>query len=163
MAIAPFSHKVVSTVVYELSTSKTNAEKFLLHMSLFASCNHIIFNFVKDYNDNSRTMTSIGIVNKLHRDDSKHVYVGSTMLEPRRRLSLHRAKLQSGVGAISKYFKDCDFEGLQLSIIAKYMVCDHKHILAYEQLHINREKAINSNKSFKVANPEYEAQLKNVS
>jgi len=39
-------------------------------------------------------------------------------------------------------------------------VCDHKHILAYEQLHINREKAINSNKSFKVANPEYEAQLK---
>jgi predicted GIY-YIG superfamily endonuclease len=115
---------------------------------------------MKYYNDNSITMTSIGIVYKLHHDDSKHVYVGSTMLEPRLRLSSHRAKLKSGVGAIAKYFKDCNFEGLQLSIIAKYMVCDHKHILAYEQLHINREKAINSNKSFKVANPEYEAQLK---
>jgi predicted GIY-YIG superfamily endonuclease len=115
---------------------------------------------MKDYNDNSITMTSSGIVYKLHHDDSKHVYVGSTMLEPKIRLSSHRAKLKSGIGAIAKYFNDCVSTGLQLSIITIYTMCDHKHILAYEQLHINREKAINANKSFKVANLEYKAKLK---
>lgn len=105
-------------------------------------------------------MTSIGIIYKLHHDDSKHVYVGSTMLEPKLRLTSHRSKLKRGRGSIPKYFENCDPEGLQLSIIAEYNVCDRKHILAYEQLHINREKAINTNKSFKVANPEAQAELK---
>jgi Uri superfamily endonuclease len=99
-------------------------------------------------------MTETAYVYKLFHSDTPHVYVGSTMKDPRFRLNNHRSKLNHEHGAISRYFCNCDKRGLKLEVLAVYEVCDRYHLLAYEQLHINKHRASNQNRTFRVAYPE---------
>jgi hypothetical protein len=82
-------------------------------------------------------------------------YIGSSCRKnPKDRLYSHRSDykrwLNGKRGRVSIYpfFKEYGFENFQFNVLKKYKISDKKHILAYEQLYINRLECVNQQDAF---------------
>ena len=88
-----------------------------------------------------------GIVYQIYIDSHPDIhYVGSTIqsLEIRwREHKRHFERREKGIPIICKYFKELGIDNFQIRVIKEYEVFDSKHLLAYEQLWINKLKPIN--------------------
>ena len=83
--------------------------------------------------------------------DNSFCYIGSTISSLSMRFIKHKNdyKAKRDNFSIHKYFDKYGFENFRIIEIKKYLVCDEKHLKAYELLHItNNKKCINSMKPF---------------
>uniref|UniRef100_A0A6C0H1U4 GIY-YIG domain-containing protein n=1 Tax=viral metagenome TaxID=1070528 RepID=A0A6C0H1U4_9ZZZZ len=96
----------------------------------------------------------IGRVYKIIHNQSNICYVGSTFDKLRNRFGKHKRNNDT---CISKYFKEYGVENFKIILIKEYEVYDKKHLLAYEQLWINKLKSINIMQTFKPLKKQFEA------
>ena len=75
-------------------------------------------------------------------------YVGSTFDTLRNRWQSHKTSNQTT--SINKYFDEYGIDNFKILIIKEYQVVDRKHLIAYEQLHINNIKCVNEKASFRI-------------
>ena len=93
--------------------------------------------------------------------DSSFIYIGSTMKTPYDRLNKHKCQYQcykKGIYnnySIYKYFTKYGVNNFYIIPIKQYNICDAKHLKAYEQLWLNKEKrntnVINHYNAFKIS------------
>ena len=79
--------------------------------------------------------------------DNSFCYIGSTFLSLDKRWQAHKDnyKFKYGTISIHQYFDKYGIENLKITLIKSYKVVrvdkkDHKHLYAYELLHINKNK-----------------------
>lgn len=79
-------------------------------------------------------------------------YVGSTMTNLAERWQAHKKGFQTflenrkKVISIHPYFESLGIDNFQIRLLKKYEVVDRKHLIAYEQLWINKLKPVNIQK-----------------
>jgi len=95
----------------------------------------------------------IGKIYKIVHNQSNINYVGSTFDILRNRFRKHKNDLNT---SISSYFEEFGAENFKIILIKEYEVFDKKHLLAYEQLWINKLKSINKNQTFKPLKKQFE-------
>ena len=95
----------------------------------------------------------IGKIYKIIHNQSNINYVGSTFDILRNRFRKHKNDLNT---SISSYFEEFGAENFKIILIKEYEVFDKKHLLAYEQLWINKLKSINKNQTFKPLKKQFE-------
>ena len=89
-------------------------------------------------------MTRTGRIYKIIHNQSNLVYVGSTFNILRQRWVTHKANYKKGDKiSIYPYFKKYGIENFKMILIKEYQVEDRAHMVAYEQLWINKLKSIN--------------------
>lgn len=98
-----------------------------------------------------------GIVYEIYSDSQPHIkYVGSTIKSLEKRWSQHKSDFKNrkkGTAIICKYFEEFGIYNFQIRSIKEYDIVDKKHLLAYEQLWINKLKSINMIKNlFQIQN-----------
>lgn len=88
----------------------------------------------------------IGYIYKIQSNCGKVLYIGSTITKLNRRFNTHKHNNCS----ISKYLNDTNYTfSNKCELIKEYEVVDRKHLLAYEQLYINKfKKNINTRDAF---------------
>ena len=96
----------------------------------------------------------IGYVYKIESDCKEVLYIGSTIQKLNERFSDHKKKYQKC--KITKYINSFNYKfsnGCEL--LKEYEIVDRKHLLAYEQLFLNRFKhCINGRDAFRMLNKE---------
>ena len=76
-------------------------------------------------------------------------YIGSTTKTLKDRWSSHRVHFRkwlredTGELSIFKYFKEYGFSSFEIVEIKRVIICDWQHLLAHEQLAINKNKCVN--------------------
>ena len=95
----------------------------------------------------------IGKIYKIIHNQSNINYVGSTFDILRNRFRKHKINLNT---SISSYFEEFGAENFKIILIKEYEVFDKKHLLAYEQLWINKLKSINIMQTFKPLKKQFE-------
>lgn len=85
-----------------------------------------------------------GKIYKIIHTQSDIVYIGSTMNELRVRFNQHKTNNYNKC-AIRDLITQYGQEQFKIILIKEYKVIDKKHLLAYEQLWINKLKCINTN------------------
>lgn len=88
-----------------------------------------------------------GIVYQIYLESNPDInYVGSTTTTLEKRWKEHISAFKTGSmngAVICKYFKELGVDNFQIRVIKEYEVIDRKHLLAYEQLWINKLKSVN--------------------
>jgi len=100
----------------------------------------------------------IGRIYRIIHTESDLCYIGSTITELRFRWQNHRSTYKRWIGgkqgscSIYPHFKEHGIENFRMLLIKEYEVEDRKHLLAYEQLWINkfRKTAVNMNETIKL-------------
>ena len=98
----------------------------------------------------------IGSIYRIIHLHSNITYIGSTFSEPRKRWQNHKKDFNAYLKdkhsevAIYPYIKDFGIENFKLILIKSYNVVDRKHLLAMEQLWINKLKPINKQCAFQI-------------
>lgn len=87
-----------------------------------------------------------GKVYKIIANQGDEVYVGSTMGDLQVRFSKHKTAFKLGITkcTVHKLFQKYGPNGLEIVLVAQYLVCDRAHLRAYEQLWINKLNCVNS-------------------
>ena len=108
-------------------------------------------------------MYSKGIIYKIICNlDNNICYIGSTFNQLRHRWNSHKSKFNTwlknknckgGRCSMFKYFEEYGIENFTIIKIKEYLVFrennkDNRHLLAYEQLWINKTKCINNDMAF---------------
>jgi hypothetical protein len=98
-----------------------------------------------------------GRVYKVITRESNDIYLGSTFNELRYRLTNHKMDYKQYKNGgkthyMSSYelFDNYGVDNCKIVLIKEYSVCDRKHLMAYEQLWINKLKPINKTSSFRI-------------
>lgn len=97
-----------------------------------------------------------GIIYKIeYKDNNKIRYVGSTTKSINTRYSGHKNKYnrwllndEYGKCEIFEYFKMYGIENFNITALGEYKVINKRHLLAYEQLWMNKLENININNAF---------------
>ena len=93
--------------------------------------------------------TRTGRIYKIVCSKSNDVYVGSTFNALRKRMTNHKSFFCKKKGiAIYESFELHGWESLKIILISEYQVVDRHHLETYEQLWINKLKAVNKNMPF---------------
>jgi len=91
-----------------------------------------------------------GIVYEIYIDSDPNIrYIGSTIQTLEKRWQVHKANFNTekrGRPIICHYFKEFGIDRFRIRVIKEYEVVDIKHLVAYEQLWINKLKPINLRK-----------------
>lgn len=97
-----------------------------------------------------------GYVYKIESDCKSICYIGSTIQKLKQRFNEHKSKSKSksknSKCAIYKYLVDSNYmfsNGCEL--IEEYEIVDRNHLLAYEQLYINKYRCINEQSAFQLS------------
>ena len=96
-------------------------------------------------------MYKTGIIYKIVCDlDESFCYIGSTTYSLSDRFNGHKYdyKTKRKIMCTHQYFDKYGIENFKIIEIKKYLVCDKKHLHAYELLHILNNNCINSIKPF---------------
>jgi hypothetical protein len=93
----------------------------------------------------------IGRIYKIICTQSNDIYIGSTFNTLRQRLYRHKSQYNNGQKySLISYFDKYGIDNFKIILIKEYEVADKKHILAYEQLWINKLKPINKNHTYHI-------------
>lgn len=92
-----------------------------------------------------------GIVYEIYSDSHPDIrYVGSTTTTLEKRWQYHKGVFKNTTKRrpiICKYFEEFGIDNFQIRVIKEYDIVDSNHLLAYEQLWINKLKSINLKKN----------------
>lgn len=98
----------------------------------------------------------IGYVYKIESDCKEVLYIGSTIQKLKQRFNDHKKDRKHNKCTISEYMNLSNYKfsnGCEL--LKEYEIVDRKHLLAYEQLFLNRFKhCINGRDAFRMLNKE---------
>jgi predicted GIY-YIG superfamily endonuclease len=102
-------------------------------------------------------MSKLGTIYKIEYKDEGIIYIGSTLQKFNRRIQTHHKDYKrylngsrSNSISIYHYFQEFGIDNFKFEKIKEYNCCDKKHLLAYEQLYINKTDCVNIMNPFRI-------------